>query len=247
MDSFGSWGGVVAALPVTLCELPVTWSTGNEQQGRHHTAALPCPARLSCCIFSGCCNLCKAAKPMISCSCGSGALTLSQYLSPTASLPPRPEQEWFSCVREFLQAPFSPSTSPGCGCWFPGRAELGRALQLAEKQHGTAQPAFWCLFQGSQVTLFLSVSKLISSLHVISLYLRLQGFGQVLLFWFFSFLAFTKMHQRHNLLQWNCERTNQNWHLLTSNSFVPRRQEIKRQLIWANKPIFYVFLRSFSL
>lgn len=44
--------------------------------------------------------------------------------------------------------------------------------------HSTAplKPAFWCL--RPWVTLFLSMSKIITSLRVISLYLRLQGFGQ---------------------------------------------------------------------
>lgn len=72
MGSFGSWGGVEAAGPI-----PSHWCTRREQWGRHKTAAIPC------CIFSGSCNLCKAAKPLISCSCGSGHFnSLSPFSEP---------------------------------------------------------------------------------------------------------------------------------------------------------------------
>lgn len=149
---------------------------------------------------------------------------------------------WLSRAHKFPQAPSSPSAFPRLWPWVPGRTELGSRLQPAANQHGKAR-GVWSLpsdvsFKTPELHFFSRCQKS-SPERIWSLCTwDYKGLGR-----FLSFLSFfTKMCQRHNLLQWNREHTKQNWHLLTSNAFAPRRQEIKRQLIWANKPIFYVFL-----
>ena len=153
----------------------------------------------------------------------------------------------FSCECKFPQARISPPAFPGLWPWVPGRTELGSGLQLAANQHGKSQ-GVWSLpsdvsFKTLELRYFSGCQKSAPECMRSLCTWDYKGLGR-----FFSFLSFfTKMYQRHNLLQWNCEHTKQNWHLLTSNAFAPRRQKIKRQLIWANKPIFYVFLLSSRL
>lgn len=129
----------------------------------------------------------------------------------------------------------------------PGKTELGSGLRLAANQHSKAW-GIWSLpsdvsFKALELRYFSGCQKSSPEPMWSCCTRDYKGLGR-----FFSFLFFfRKMCQRHNLFQWNREHTKQNWHLFTSNAFAPRRREIKRQLIWANKPIFYVFLLSSRL
>lgn len=207
----------------------------EQAAGQARGSSTSLPAQLSFCIFSGCCNLCKAAKLMISCSCGSGDFNaLSVFIEPH-SIPATTAK-----ARVVQLCPWVPASSSLS-------LHLPRVWMLdpSRAQHGASEA---CLLMSLLRLSIYFISLSVKTHHQPAYDLSVPETTRVWAeFFLFSFLACTKKCQRHNLLQWNREHTNQNWHLLTSNSFVPRRQEIKRQLIWANKPIFYVFLQSFSL
>lgn len=188
---------------------------------------------------------------MISCSCGSGFFnSLSAFVEPhsisatttRAGAVSGSAVSMGSCKLQPLHPPPQGlAVASQAGQSWPEPSSLG---QSSVAQHGASET---CLLISHLTLLSYFISLSVKNHHQPACDLSVPETTRV---WagFFSILAFfTKMCQRHNLLQWNCEHTNQIWHLLTSNSFVSRRQEIKRQLIWANKTIFYVFLQSFRM
>lgn len=93
IDSFGSWGGVeVPVAPLWLICSNCVWTPCHLENkewaaGQARGSSTSLPARLSCCIFSGFCSLYKAAKPVISCLCGSGHFNFLSVFIETYTVP----------------------------------------------------------------------------------------------------------------------------------------------------------------